>query len=118
MQHLFRVHSLARDRRREDQLGCSSRQSIRFFLLSLFVCVCHFLPPPPPPSTPFACAPTDRLREVCLLGCGITTGYGAVLNTAKVEPGSTVAVFGLGGVGLSVIQVPLRSTCAAALPQL
>jgi S-(hydroxymethyl)glutathione dehydrogenase/alcohol dehydrogenase len=90
-----------------------------FFSLSLFVCVCHFFPPPPPPpSTPFACAPTDRLREVCLLGCGITTGYGAVLNTAKVEPGSTVAVFGLGGVGLSVIQVPLRSTCAAALPQL
>lgn len=46
-------------------------------------------------------APLDK---VCLLGCGITTGVGAVLNTAKVEPGSTVAVFGLGGVGLSVIQ--------------
>ena len=46
-------------------------------------------------------APLDR---VCLLGCGITTGIGAVLNTAKVEPGSTVAVFGLGGIGLSVIQ--------------
>lgn len=44
------------------------------------------------------------LEEVCLLGCGITTGIGAVLNTAKVEPGSTVAIFGLGGVGLSVIQ--------------
>ncbi|MEE8527894.1 MAG: S-(hydroxymethyl)glutathione dehydrogenase/class III alcohol dehydrogenase [Gammaproteobacteria bacterium] len=44
------------------------------------------------------------LESVCLLGCGITTGIGAVLNTAKVEPGSTVAVFGLGGVGLSVIQ--------------
>ena len=44
------------------------------------------------------------LEKVCLLGCGITTGVGAVLNTAKVEPGSTVAVFGLGGVGLSVIQ--------------
>ncbi len=41
---------------------------------------------------------------MCLLGCGITTGIGAVLNTAKVEPGSTIAVFGLGGVGLSVIQ--------------
>jgi S-(hydroxymethyl)glutathione dehydrogenase/alcohol dehydrogenase len=39
-----------------------------------------------------------------LLGCGITTGIGAVLHTAKVKPGSTVAVFGLGGVGLSVIQ--------------
>ncbi len=44
------------------------------------------------------------LEKVCLLGCGITTGIGAVLNTAKVEAGSTVAVFGLGGVGLSVIQ--------------
>jgi len=44
------------------------------------------------------------LEKVCLLGCGITTGIGAVRNTAKVEPGSTVAVFGLGGVGLSVIQ--------------
>lgn len=46
-------------------------------------------------------APLDK---VCLLGCGITTGIGAVLNTAKVEPGSTVAVFGMGGIGLSVIQ--------------
>ncbi|MFQ5514311.1 MAG: S-(hydroxymethyl)glutathione dehydrogenase/class III alcohol dehydrogenase [Myxococcota bacterium] len=44
------------------------------------------------------------LEKVCLLGCGITTGIGAVLNTARVEPGSIVAVFGLGGVGLSVVQ--------------
>jgi len=44
------------------------------------------------------------LEKVCLLGCGVTTGIGAVLNTAKVEPGSTVAVFGLGGIGLSCIQ--------------
>jgi S-(hydroxymethyl)glutathione dehydrogenase/alcohol dehydrogenase len=44
------------------------------------------------------------LEKVCLLGCGVTTGLGAVWNTAKVQPGSTVAVFGLGGVGLSVIQ--------------
>ncbi|MGD8862238.1 MAG: S-(hydroxymethyl)glutathione dehydrogenase/class III alcohol dehydrogenase [Myxococcales bacterium] len=44
------------------------------------------------------------LEKVCLLGCGITTGIGAVLNTAKVDPGSTVAVFGLGGVGLSIVQ--------------
>ena len=48
--------------------------------------------------------PTAPLDKVCLLGCGVTTGIGAVLNTAKVEPGSTVAVFGLGGIGLSVIQ--------------
>src|SRR5262247_3879704 len=46
-------------------------------------------------------APLDR---ICLLGCGITTGIGAVLNTARVHPGATVAVFGLGGVGLSVVQ--------------
>lgn len=44
------------------------------------------------------------LEKVCLLGCGVTTGIGAVLNTAKVESGSSVAVFGLGGIGLSVIQ--------------
>ena len=46
-------------------------------------------------------APLDK---VCLLGCGITTGIGAVLNTAQVRPGETVAVFGLGGIGLSVVQ--------------
>lgn len=46
-------------------------------------------------------APLDK---VCLLGCGITTGIGAVLNTAKVEAGSTVAIFGLGGIGLSCVQ--------------
>ena len=46
-------------------------------------------------------APLDK---VCLLGCGVTTGRGAVLHTAKVEPGSSVAVFGLGGIGLAVIQ--------------
>ncbi|MEO8808762.1 MAG: S-(hydroxymethyl)glutathione dehydrogenase/class III alcohol dehydrogenase [Rhodanobacter sp.] len=44
------------------------------------------------------------LEKVCLLGCGITTGIGAVLNTAKVEAGASVAVFGLGGIGLSVLQ--------------
>jgi S-(hydroxymethyl)glutathione dehydrogenase / alcohol dehydrogenase len=44
------------------------------------------------------------LEKVCLLGCGVTTGIGAVLNTAKVEPGASVAVFGLGGIGLSVVQ--------------
>jgi S-(hydroxymethyl)glutathione dehydrogenase / alcohol dehydrogenase len=46
-------------------------------------------------------APLDK---VCLLGCGVTTGIGAVMNTARVQPGSSVAVFGLGGIGLSVIQ--------------
>ena len=49
------------------------------------------------------------LEKICLLGCGITTGIGAVLNTAKVEAGSTVAVFGLGGIGLSCIQGALMA---------
>ena len=48
--------------------------------------------------------PKAPLDKVCLLGCGITTGIGAVLNTAKVPPGASVAVFGLGGIGLSVLQ--------------
>jgi len=43
------------------------------------------------------------LEKVCLLGCGVTTGIGAVLNTAKVEEGATVAIFGLGGIGLAAI---------------
>lgn len=43
------------------------------------------------------------LEEVCLLGCGVTTGMGAVMNTAKVEEGATVAIFGMGGIGLSAV---------------
>lgn len=46
-------------------------------------------------------APFDK---VCYIGCGVTTGIGAVINTAKVEPGSNVVVFGLGGIGLNVLQ--------------
>jgi len=46
-------------------------------------------------------APFDK---VCYIGCGVTTGIGAVINTAKVEPGGNVVVFGLGGIGLNVIQ--------------
>jgi len=46
-------------------------------------------------------APFDK---ACLIGCGVTTGIGAVINTAKVEPGANVVVFGLGGIGLNVIQ--------------
>ncbi|MFN5538612.1 MAG: S-(hydroxymethyl)glutathione dehydrogenase/class III alcohol dehydrogenase [Candidatus Melainabacteria bacterium] len=48
--------------------------------------------------------PKAPLDKVCLLGCGVTTGIGAVLNTAKVEKNSNVIVFGIGGIGLSVIQ--------------
>ncbi|XP_019857091.1 PREDICTED: alcohol dehydrogenase class-3 chain L-like isoform X1 [Amphimedon queenslandica] len=47
--------------------------------------------------------PAAPLDKICLLGCGIPTGYGAAINTAGVEPGSTVAVFGCGAVGLAVI---------------
>lgn len=47
--------------------------------------------------------PTAPLEEVCLLGCGVTTGMGAVTKTAKVQEGDTVAIFGLGGIGLSAI---------------
>jgi S-(hydroxymethyl)glutathione dehydrogenase/alcohol dehydrogenase len=43
-------------------------------------------------------------EKVCYIGCGVTTGIGAVVNTAKVEPGSRVVVFGLGGIGLNVVQ--------------
>ena len=46
-------------------------------------------------------APFDK---VCYIGCGVTTGIGAVLNTAKVQPGDNVVVFGLGGIGLNVVQ--------------
>ena len=44
------------------------------------------------------------MEKICYIGCGVTTGVGAVINTAKVRPGSTVAVFGLGGIGLNVVQ--------------
>jgi len=47
--------------------------------------------------------PAANHEQVCLLGCGVTTGLGAVKNTAKVQPGDSVAVFGLGGIGLAVI---------------
>jgi S-(hydroxymethyl)glutathione dehydrogenase/alcohol dehydrogenase len=57
------------------------------------------------PEVALAKVRTDApLDKICLLGCGITTGIGAVLNTAKVPAGATVAVFGLGGIGLSVVQ--------------
>ena len=46
-------------------------------------------------------APFDK---VCYIGCGVTTGLGAVMNTAKVQPGTNCVVFGLGGIGLNVIQ--------------
>ncbi len=47
--------------------------------------------------------PEAPLEEICLLGCGVTTGMGAVMNTAKVEKDATVAIFGVGGIGLSAV---------------
>jgi S-(hydroxymethyl)glutathione dehydrogenase/alcohol dehydrogenase len=56
------------------------------------------------PEISLAKIPKDApLEKVCLLGCGVTTGIGAVLNTAKVEEGASVAIFGLGGIGLAAI---------------
>mmetsp|Transcript_22816 Transcript_22816/g.70725 ORF Transcript_22816/g.70725 Transcript_22816/m.70725 type:complete len:93 (-) Transcript_22816:1726-2004(-) len=49
--------------------------------------------------------PEADLKKMCLLGCGVATGWGAAANTAKVEEGSSVAVFGLGAVGLAVVQM-------------
>ncbi|GGY09098.1 S-(hydroxymethyl)glutathione dehydrogenase [Litchfieldella qijiaojingensis] len=57
-------------------------------------------------------SPEAPLDKICLLGCGVTTGIGAVLNTAKVEPGATVAVFGLGAIGLAVIQGAVMAKAA------
>jgi S-(hydroxymethyl)glutathione dehydrogenase / alcohol dehydrogenase len=48
--------------------------------------------------------PSAPFDKACYIGCGVTTGVGAVVNTAKVEPGANVVVFGLGGIGLNVIQ--------------
>ncbi|HQW60629.1 MAG TPA: zinc-binding dehydrogenase, partial [Thermomonas sp.] len=53
--------------------------------------------------------PEANHEQVCLLGCGVTTGLGAVQNTAKVQEGDSVAVFGLGGIGLAVIQGAQRA---------
>ena len=72
-----------------------------------------FLPPfplpslllPPPTKVSVALVPKEApLEKVNLLGCGISTGWGAVWNTANVQPGATAAVFGLGAVGLAVIE--------------
>lgn len=56
--------------------------------------------------------PLAPLDKVCLLGCGISTGWGAVFNTAKVKPNTTVAVFGLGAVGLAVIEAAKQAQAA------
>lgn len=57
-------------------------------------------------------APLDK---ICLLGCGVATGWGAVFNTAKVQPGNTVAVFGLGAVGLAVVEAAMEAGASRVL---
>ncbi|MBL8198611.1 MAG: S-(hydroxymethyl)glutathione dehydrogenase/class III alcohol dehydrogenase [Chromatiales bacterium] len=59
--------------------------------------------------------PAAPLEKVCLLGCGVTTGLGAVHKTAKVKPGDSVAVFGLGGIGLAVIQGAVQAKAGRIL---
>ena len=59
--------------------------------------------------------PAAPLEKVCLLGCGVTTGLGAVHKTAKVKAGDSVAVFGLGGIGLAVIQGAVQAKAARIL---
>jgi len=59
--------------------------------------------------------PSADLSRVCLLGCGVTTGMGAVYNTAKVEEGAIVAVFGLGGVGLAAVQASAKIAKASRI---
>src|SRR5207244_11590165 len=57
------------------------------------------------PESALAKGPKDApFDTICYLGCGVTTGIGAVIFTAKVEPGANVVVFGLGGIGLNVVQ--------------
>ena len=56
--------------------------------------------------------PEANPEHVCLLGCGVTTGIGAVINTAKVKPGDTVAIFGLGGIGLSAVIGAVKAKAA------
>ena len=48
-------------------------------------------------------SPQCDLSKICVLGCGVSTGWGAAMNTCKIEPGTSVAVYGLGAVGLAVI---------------
>ena len=58
--------------------------------------------------------PSCDLEKACLFGCGVATGFGAVWNNSKVEPFSSVAVFGLGAVGMAVIQAPIGDAISRA----
>lgn len=55
--------------------------------------------------------PAANVNTACLLGCGISTGWGAVFNTCKVKPNTTAVVFGLGAVGLAVVQALKEAGC-------
>jgi S-(hydroxymethyl)glutathione dehydrogenase/alcohol dehydrogenase len=62
--------------------------------------------------------PQANHEHVCLLGCGVTTGIGAVHNTAKVQPGDSVAIFGLGGIGLAAVQGARQAKAGRILPSI
>ncbi|NXG77524.1 ADH1 dehydrogenase, partial [Baryphthengus martii] len=94
--HLSETQSLLPDK--TSRFTCKGKQIHHFLWVSTFAE--YTVIPEYAVAKIDAAAPLDK---VCLLGCGFSTGYGAALNTAKVKPGSTCAIFGLGGVGLSVV---------------
>uniref|UniRef100_A0A8D0H500 Enoyl reductase (ER) domain-containing protein n=1 Tax=Sphenodon punctatus TaxID=8508 RepID=A0A8D0H500_SPHPU len=94
--HLYQSQNLMPDK--TSRFTCKGKQVYHFLWISTFSEYTVM-----PDSTVVRIDDAAPLDKVCLFGCGFPTGYGAAVNTAKVAPGSTCAVFGLGGVGLSVI---------------
>ncbi|NXV74674.1 ADH1 dehydrogenase, partial [Atlantisia rogersi] len=94
--HLYEPQNLMPDK--TSRFTCKGKQIHHFLWLSTFAE--YTVIPECALAKIDAAAP---LEKVCLFGCGFPTGYGAAINTAKVKPGSTCAVFGLGGVGLSAV---------------
>ncbi|NXB61099.1 ADH1 dehydrogenase, partial [Struthidea cinerea] len=94
--HMYEPQNLLPDK--TSRFTCKGKQIHHFLWVSTFAE--YTVVPEYAVAKIDAAAPLDK---VCLFGCGFSTGYGAAVNTAKVKPGSTCAVFGLGGVGLSVV---------------
>ncbi|XP_015479643.1 alcohol dehydrogenase 1-like isoform X2 [Parus major] len=94
--HFSETQSLLPDK--TSRFSCKGKQIHHFLWISTFAE--YTVVPEYAVAKVDAAAPLDK---VCLFGCGFSTGYGAAINTAKVKPGSTCAIFGLGGVGLSVV---------------
>ena len=95
---------------RDPGQGCDARRHQPFFDRQGRWSITTWAARPSPNFTVLPEIAVAKIREdapfekVCYIGCGVTTGIGAVINTAKVEPGANVVVFGLGGIGLNVIQ--------------